>query len=169
MFFEHTKRQGGGPVKHVALNKSDKTAIIEFENVDSVKRVLDKQPIKIQGTLVDVESYIPYLDNNETIESIHLYGDLKSLADNLAAIQLKDPTTPSGQVKRQEIPTHVRCGGCGEYPIIGQRYQCRSCDDFVCCDACLYRKDHIGSHVFTHIPPGNDQLRSFHKTITCSG
>ena len=170
MFFEHTKRQGGGPVKHVSMNKTDKTAIIEFEDTDSVKRVLGKQPIKIQGTLVEVESYMytPYLENNETIESIHLYGGLKPLADGLATIQMND-SAQSCPVKRLEIPANVRCWGCGTYPVVGARYQCRSCDGFYYCKPCLYREPHIGGHIFTNISFDHDPLRSVHENIWCNG
>ena len=31
MFFENTKRQGGGPVKNVDIDRDEGTAVIEFE------------------------------------------------------------------------------------------------------------------------------------------
>ena len=168
MFFEHTKRQGGGPVKHVTLNKSDKMAIIEFENADSVTKVLDKQPIKIQGTQVDVEAYTPYLESTETIESIHLYGNLEALAKELATMKLKGPKN-SGPIRRFEIPAHVECDGCGLNPIPFQIFQCRSCDEFYYCKPCLNSTYHLSGHVFTDISPGNDPLRSVHQTFRCNG
>ena len=91
MFFEHTKRQGDGPVKHVALSKADKMAVIEFQDADSVHRVLSKQPITMQGGSVEVERYTPYLDNDESVESIHLHGIPKPLAEDIATLKLKDP------------------------------------------------------------------------------
>ena len=34
MFFENTKRQGGGPVKNVELFRDEQMALIEFEEPD---------------------------------------------------------------------------------------------------------------------------------------
>lgn len=36
MFFEHTKRQGRGPVRNITINGKAKTAVIEFEEADAV-------------------------------------------------------------------------------------------------------------------------------------
>ena len=167
MFFEHTKRQGGGPVKHVILIKSDKVAIIEFENADSVTKVLDKKPIKIQGTPVEVEAYTPYLENDETIEAIHLYGYLRPLSNELATVKMTDPAQQC-PVNRLNIPGKVFCWGC-RTAVTAAKYKCRSCDDFYYCKPCLYRKRHLDGHVFTNISPDNDPLRSVHENIWCNG
>ena len=74
MFFEHTKRQGGGPVKSVSLYPDNKSAVIDIEEADAVQRVLDKQPIKMLGTTVEVERYEPYLDKNESLKCIEIGG-----------------------------------------------------------------------------------------------
>ena len=167
MFFEHTKRQGGGPVKHVTLNKSDKMAIIEFENADSVTKVLDKQPIKIQGTPVEVGAYTPYLEKGEAIESIHLYGDLRPLSKELAAIKIKDPEQIC-PVNCLNVPGKVCCGGCRKI-ITTAKYKCRSCDAFYYCKPCLSRKHHFDGHVFTNISLDHDPLRSVHENVWCNG
>ena len=54
LFFGYEKCQEGGSVKHVTLNEDVHTAIVEFENADSVDIVMKKRPIKMMGSEVDV-------------------------------------------------------------------------------------------------------------------
>ena len=88
MFFEHTKRQGGGPVKSVLLYKDKKQAIVEFEEADAVQIVLSKIPIKMLGTTVRVEQYEPYLEKDETLKCIEIGGILTNLAKEIADMRL---------------------------------------------------------------------------------
>ena len=89
MFFEHTKRQGGGPVKGVQLYPDNGQAVVEFEETDAVQRVLNKQPIKMLGTTVTVERYEPYLDKDETLKSIEIGGIEANLVQEIADMKLK--------------------------------------------------------------------------------
>ena len=88
MFFEHTKRQGGGSVKSVSLYPDNKSAVIDFEEADAVQRVLDKQPIKMLGTTVEVERYEPYLDKNESLKCIEIGGIQSDLVREIADMKL---------------------------------------------------------------------------------
>ena len=83
MFFAYEKGQGGGVVNHVTLNETNHTAIVEFVNADSVDVVMNKRPIKIMGSGVDVEPYSPYLNPGEFITSVHIEGIDRELSDDL--------------------------------------------------------------------------------------
>ncbi|XP_053407776.1 protein mono-ADP-ribosyltransferase PARP14-like isoform X2 [Mercenaria mercenaria] len=59
MYFENTRKGGGGPVFHVDINEENGTAIVEFENPEAVDIVLNKCPIKMMGQEVEVIVYKP--------------------------------------------------------------------------------------------------------------
>ncbi|XP_053389475.1 protein mono-ADP-ribosyltransferase PARP14-like, partial [Mercenaria mercenaria] len=59
MFFENTRKGGGGPVFHVDIDEENGTAIVEFEEPEAVDIVLNKCPIKMMGQEVEVTVYKP--------------------------------------------------------------------------------------------------------------
>ncbi|XP_060581706.1 uncharacterized protein LOC132738255 [Ruditapes philippinarum] len=56
--FENTRRQGGGNVLRVDIDKNDSSALVEFEEAEALQLVLRKRPIQIDGKDVSVEIYI---------------------------------------------------------------------------------------------------------------
>ena len=88
MFFEHTKRQGGGPVKRVHLHEEKRQVIVEFEHTDAVQLVLSKQPIKMLRTTVNVEQYEPYLEQDETLKSIEILDIHTDLIKEIANMKI---------------------------------------------------------------------------------
>lgn len=94
MFFEHTKRQGGGPVRSITINKKENFAVIEFEEADAIIKVLNKQPIKMKGTTVAVEMYSPYLENDEPLGLIELHGITQDLAKDIATMKCTSRNDP---------------------------------------------------------------------------
>ena len=177
MFFEHTKRQGGGPVKCVQLYPDKRQAIVEFEETEAVQRVLNKQPIKMLGTTVNVEQYEPYLDKDETLKCIEIGGIQAELVKEIAEMKLKHndndtnvPTMPALQMSCKIFPDDsdendlfspvkvhpphfgIVCDGC-EGPICGIRYKCRRCFDFYFCASCKNTIYHNPKHKFIEIKP----------------
>lgn len=90
MFFEYVKGQGGGPVKSITLDTENNFAIVEFEEEKAANIVMNKRPIKMLGVTVDVDIYIPYLDDEEMLKSIDLRGLPRALVKEISAIKLGD-------------------------------------------------------------------------------
>ena len=182
MFFEHTKRQGGGPVKHIKLYKEGSNfAIIEFEKPESVDEVMKKVPIKMQGETVEVEKYAPYLERDESLESIGFYEIPKQLVKDIGDMKITDLKRSASGSSRQSftIPmidkakqTHpgVGCSGCGLKTIIGSRFYCNNCfPDFNFCFNCKSDKPHNPSHTFTKLEAGNYPSDFIHAGFWCDG
>ena len=61
VFFESTKRQGGGLVKSVKIIADEQVAIVEFCESSAVKTVLKKRPIKYGKTELEVQPFKPLI------------------------------------------------------------------------------------------------------------
>ena len=72
IFFESTKKQGGGPVKNVKIIRGKNAAIVEFYDESSVDTVLKKRPITFGKTELDIDPFNPVLHTDETICRIDL-------------------------------------------------------------------------------------------------
>lgn len=173
MFFEHTKRQGGGPVKDVYLNKDDRIAVIEFEEASAVNAVLEKQPIVIQGTPVEVEIFTPYLDTGESLKSVEILGIQGNLTEDLAKVKLQQKSSAD---LFSSIPSHdirsTLCSVCGSYiskQIVPVIFKCRDCSDFNLCWDCHLITKHDHFHILTFIEPGKNVLQSVHGYTRCDG
>lgn len=172
MFFEHTKRQGGGPVKDVYLNKDDRFAVIEFEEAGAVDAVLNKQPIVMQGTPVYVEMLTPYLETGESLISVEIFGIEDYLAKDLAKVKLEQkssaPLVPRFLSLYDMMGTFCNNCGCN---LTEQAtlviFKCRTCSDFNLCWHCHYTTKHDPSHIFISIEPGNNLMKSVHTFIHC--
>ena len=181
MFFEHTKRQGGGPVKQVELYKTDKFAIIEFEQSESVDEVLKKVPITMQGETIEVEKYEPYLDRDESLQTIELSMIPKELSTFIAEMKLTDlkksdpRPTPAISLplieKAKLIHYGVECNGCGGLKaIVGPRFRCNCCfADFNLCINCKSNNRHDPSHTFTRLDAGHYPPDFIHIGFRCDG
>ena len=97
MFFEYERGQGGGRVRQVKIN-ADRSAIIEFEEANSVNVVLQKAPIKMLGESVEVKEFVPYLDTGESLDSINVKGLPAELIEKIATMSLK-----SGKALKREL------------------------------------------------------------------
>ncbi|KAJ8047379.1 NLR family CARD domain-containing protein 4 [Holothuria leucospilota] len=64
----------------------------------------------------------------------------------------------------QHTHTYVKCNGCGEKSIVGNRYRCKVCKNFNLCESCKGRKVHT-QHEF-HQYDGKEHMHSF---IRCNG
>lgn len=91
IFFECKKRQGGGPVKSVTLFKDSHSAIIEFEQSDAVRLVMEKIPITMHGSEVHVEVFKRLLDEDERVDTVQIKGLQLGLADDIRAADGGDP------------------------------------------------------------------------------
>ena len=83
IFFESTKKQGGGPVKTVKLFSDEKFAIVEFCEPCSVETVLKKKPVRYGKTKLDIQPYKPLLRGAEKIYRVDLEGLMDGFSDDL--------------------------------------------------------------------------------------
>ena len=83
MFFESTKKQGGGPVKSVTLLSDENIAYIEFCDRKSVETVMKKRPIKLGKTELEVQPYTPLLQGSEKINRVDVIGFASEFTDDL--------------------------------------------------------------------------------------
>ena len=75
VFFESTKKQGGGPVKSVKLfgdKQDEQVACVEFCNSSAVETVLKKRPIKLGKIELDVQPFEPLLQGSEKIRDVQV-------------------------------------------------------------------------------------------------
>ena len=82
-FLFESKRKGGGPVKHVQLNRQMKWAIIEFCDTGAVETVMSKLPITLMGTELEIRPYTPLLPGGVVISELDVRGLPKELTDSL--------------------------------------------------------------------------------------
>ena len=90
IFFESTKKQGGGPVKSVKILSDKKAAFVEFCERKSVETVLKKKPIKYGKTELDIKPF----------KSLLIRGSEKVNMVDLKGLSVSDEFT-DGLVKRQ--------------------------------------------------------------------
>ena len=84
LLFE-SKRKGGGPVKHVQLNRQKNWATIEFCEPDAVEAVMSKLPITLMGTELEIHLYTPLIPGGVVIHDLDIRGLPKELTDDLLA------------------------------------------------------------------------------------
>ena len=89
MFFESTKKQGGGPVKSVKILSDKNSAFIEFCDRKSVETVMKKRPIKLGKTELDVQPYSPLIKGSRKINRVDLIGFSGEFTDDLVKKHLE--------------------------------------------------------------------------------
>ena len=85
LFFESTKKQGGGPVKSVKMLRDKNAAFVEFCENEAVQTVMKKRPLKFGTTEIEAQPFKPLLKGSEIISSV----DLKGLPDEFTKELLK--------------------------------------------------------------------------------
>ena len=88
VFFESTKKQGGGPVKSVKILGDKQVAIVEFCESNAVETVLNKRPIKYGKTELDVQPFKPLTHGSEKIN--HIRVDLTNVSERFTDDLLKE-------------------------------------------------------------------------------
>ena len=88
LFFESSKKQGGGPVQSVKIIRDKNVAFVEFCDRSSVEKVISKRPIKLGTTVLDIEPYEPLLQGSEKITRMDVVGLPASFTDGLLKKQL---------------------------------------------------------------------------------
>ncbi|XP_048244604.1 protein mono-ADP-ribosyltransferase PARP14-like isoform X2 [Haliotis rufescens] len=58
-FFENRRRNGGGEVEIVEIDRDSATALVYFEKGDVVRRVLQKAPLVLEKKKIEVSEYLP--------------------------------------------------------------------------------------------------------------
>ena len=89
MFFESTKKQGGGPVKNVKILGDKNIALVEFCDRKSVETVMKKRPIKLGKTELDVQPYTPLIKGSGKISRVDLIGFAGEFTDDLVKKHLE--------------------------------------------------------------------------------
>lgn len=79
VFFESTKKQGGGPVRGVKILADKHVAFVEFCESSAVETVLKKRPIKFGKAELDVKPFKSLLLGTEKIK--HMRVDFTKLSD----------------------------------------------------------------------------------------
>lgn len=95
LFFESKKKKGGGPVKHIKLDKEKHWAIVEFYEPEAVDVVLSKRPITMLDTTVDIQPYLPLLARNDHLTSLDIQGLPSKLTEDILAAQLNSILSPA--------------------------------------------------------------------------
>ena len=78
IFFESTKKYGGGPVKELRIIRDKNMAYVNFCEVNAVETVMKKKPIMLGTTELAVRPYKHLLPENETITRVDVMGLLVS-------------------------------------------------------------------------------------------
>ena len=82
LLFE-SKKKGGGPVKHVQLNRQKEWAIIEFCEPGAVEALMSKLPITLMGTELEIHPHTPLISGGVLIHNLEIRGVPKQLTDDL--------------------------------------------------------------------------------------
>jgi len=73
---------------------------------------------------------------NKNIEKLREELITKTLLETSRAVE-KSLGKPNVEYKHNSsVHTHVKCDGCGVFPIVGVRYKCLECPDFDFCEKC---------------------------------
>lgn len=95
LFFESKKKKGGGPVKHIKLDKENHWAIVEFYEPEAVDVVLSKRPITMLDKTVDIQPYLPLLPRDKDLTSLDIQGLPSELTKDLLAAHLNSILSPA--------------------------------------------------------------------------
>lgn len=95
LFFESKRKQGGGPVKHISLDKENHVAVIKFEEPEAVEIVMSKRPLKMLDVILQVERHIPLLDESETVDRMEFRGLPTQLSDDIRQMNIEGVLQPS--------------------------------------------------------------------------
>ena len=98
MFFETTKKQGGGAVQSVKILRDKNVAFVEFCQSSSVENVMKKRPIKLGTTVLDIEPFEPLLQGSEKIKHMDVIGLPDSFTDGLLKEQLDSIIMPKQKI-----------------------------------------------------------------------
>ena len=112
IFFESTKKQGGGPVQNVKILRDKHVAFVEFCDRASVERVMTKRPIKLGTTVLDIEPYGSLLQGSEKINRMDVIGLPATFTDGLLKVQLDSLLStqdPNAGYQLQSSTTLVSC------------------------------------------------------------
>ena len=83
LLFESKRKGGGGPVKHIQINRQKNWAIVEFCEPDAIEAVISKLPITLMGTQLDIHPYTPLISAGVVIHGLDIRGLPKELTNNL--------------------------------------------------------------------------------------
>ena len=98
MFFEQTKKQGGGPVNSVKILRDKNIAFVEFREYGAVETVMKKRNIKFGTTELQVEPYKPLLQGSEKINRMDISGLPVAFTDGLLKAQLDSLLSPQARL-----------------------------------------------------------------------
>ena len=118
--------------------KSTNAIIIRFQNDDNIENDEDNKKI-VDIIEKNFETFKENLINESKIQSTQIVMESKLKFEDKQDIE----TPNSVEVHKGSV-----CNGCGEFPIIGIRYQCVECKDFDYCEKCHEEKKYIHKHPF---------------------
>ena len=119
--------------------KSTNSIIIRFQNDDNnIENDEDNKKI-VDIIEKNFETFKENLINESNIQSTQIVMESKLKFEDKQDIE----TPNSVEVHKGSV-----CNGCGEFPIIGIRYQCVECKDFDYCEKCHEEKKYIHKHPF---------------------
>ena len=119
--------------------KSTNSIIIRFQNDDNnIENDEDNKKI-VDIIEKNFETFKENLINESKIQSTQIVMESKLKFEDKQDIE----TPNSVEVHKGSV-----CNGCGEFPIIGIRYQCVECKDFDYCEKCHEEKKYIHKHPF---------------------
>ena len=97
MFFESTKKYGGGPVTKVRIIRNRNIAYVTFREARAVETVMKKKPIMLGTTELALKPFKNLLPGNETITRVDVMGLLvsKDFTEGLLEEYTYPPPVPS--------------------------------------------------------------------------
>ncbi|XP_053388844.1 interferon-induced very large GTPase 1-like [Mercenaria mercenaria] len=106
LFFENEKRFGGGPVKNVVIDEGTNSATVEFEEPKAVTNVLQKRPVIVQGTEVQISTSVKEPERSESTNETQL--KVSGLPENISKEYLimffeNEQRQGGGNVKSVEV------------------------------------------------------------------
>jgi len=150
--------------EEVERRNADKQEQLEKENqLNEEKERIHRENLKesISKSVSDIV--------NANIEKLREQLIERTILETSRAVE-KSLQKPNVEYKHNSsVHTHVRCDGCGVFPIVGVRFKCLECPDFDYCEKCEETLGDSHGHVLAkhRIPVDRNHFRGYRGQRHC--
>ncbi|KAK3598396.1 hypothetical protein CHS0354_019799 [Potamilus streckersoni] len=98
-FFENRRRNGGGPIKTIEYHPATSSAIIEFQEAETVPRVLKKVPFLFLKKQISVEEYVEDVEEEKEKKScrtIEVHGFAENTQEEVLEMYFENSKRSGG-------------------------------------------------------------------------